>query len=248
MIAPVFYSPVRTDALQFAEQALKKEGLHFTSAPDDTVTHLLLGVPSFAPDGSLKGGGRLEELLPLLPPQVTVCGGLLDQPALQAYKTIDMLADPGYVAENARITAHCAVRLAMNQLPMTLYHCPVLVIGWGRIGKCLAQLLRNIGVSVTVAARKEVDRAMISALGYDTLDTGALSSHLSKFRVIFNTAPVMLLPKEAMQACSENCLKIDLASKLGMEDSDVIWARGLPGKDAPETSGALIAQTLLRLL
>ena len=40
---------------------------------------------------------------------------------------------------------------------------------------------------------------------------------------------------------------IDLASKLGIEAEDVIWARGLPGKDAPETSGDLIARTVIRL-
>ena len=28
---------------------------------------------------------------------------------------------------------------------------------------------------------------------------------------------------------------------------DVLWARGLPGKDAPESSGKLIARTILRL-
>ena len=42
-------------------------------------------------------------------------------------------------------------------------------------------------------------------------------------------------------------MKIDLASVKGMEGGDVIWARGLPGKDAPESSGVLIGKTVLRL-
>jgi len=33
-----------------------------------------------------------------------------------------------------------------------------------------------------------------------------------------------------------------------MEADDVIWARGLPGKEAPESSGELIARTVLRLI
>ena len=48
--------------------------------------------------------------------------------------------------------------------------------------------------------------------------------------------------------CFGNALKIDLASKPGIGGSDVIWARGLPGKDAPESSGELIAKTIIRLM
>ncbi len=248
MKEPVFYTAGRTDAMRFTEAILKKKDLRFAPTPDKSVTHLLLGVPSFEPDGSLKGGGRLEDILPLLSPEVTVCGGMLKNPQLSGYRTVDLLEDPQYVAENARITAHCAVSLAMEKLSVTLWRCPVLVIGWGRIGKCLAQLLKSVGAIVTVAARKETDRAMLTALGYDAIDTKALGNSLARYRVIFNTAPVMVLPKEELRDCSDDCLKIELASCLGIESPDVIWARGLPNKDAPETSGELIARTILRLL
>ena len=248
MIEPVFYTAGCTDALRFTETVLKRKGLRFAPLPNRSVTHLLLGVPSFEADGSLKGGQRLEDILPSLSPDVTICGGLLCRTELEAYRTVDLLEDPEYVSENARITAYCAVRIAMQKLPVTLWRCPVLVIGWGRIGKCLAQLLKNMGAIVTVAARKEQDRATLSALGYDSINTQTLGNSIARFRLIFNTAPVMVLPKEDMQNCADDCLKIDLASRLGIEAPDVIWARGLPGKDAPETSGELIARTILRLL
>ena len=245
---PVFYTAGCTKAMEFAESILKKKDLRFAPAPDGSVTHLLLGVPAFEADGSLKGGGRLEDILPLLSPEVTICGGLLNRPELSGCKTLDLLGDPEYVAKNAQITAHCAVRLAMQELPVTLWRCPVLVIGWGRIGKCLARLLKGIGAVVTVAARKETDRAMLTALEYDTVDTCTLGNSLPRFRVIFNTAPEMILSKEDVQQCSEDCLKIDLASRQGIDAPDAIWARGLPGKDTPESSGELIARTLLRLI
>ncbi len=248
MIEPVFYAAGRTHALQFAETILKEKGFRFAPIPDRSVTHLLLGVPSFEPDGSLKGGGQLENILPSLSPEVTICGGMLKKSLLEGYQTVDLLEDPLYVTENAQITAHCAVRLAMEKLPITLWRCPVLVIGWGRIGKCLAQLLKSMGAIVTVAARKEQDRAMLNALGYDAIDTQSLGNGLARFRVIFNTAPVMVLPKEDLHDCRDDCVKIELASSLGIDAPDVIWARGLPSKDAPESSGQLIAKTVLRLL
>jgi len=247
MYGPIFYTAGRTDALLRAETVLRQQGCQFASQPDLTVTHLLLGVPSFEADGSLKGGGFLEDILPALSPQVKIYGGMLGDRIPKGYHAVDLLEDPFYVTENARITAHCAIRLTMEKLPCTLHGLPVLVVGWGRIGKCLAKLLKALGAYVTVAARKEADRAMLDALGYDTLDTKQLSGCLLRFRVIFNTAPEMVLPAEVMESAGADCLKIDLASKPGIDAPDVLFARGLPGRYAPESSGALIAKTLLRL-
>ena len=248
MNGPIFYSAGHTDALEYAIKELRHKGCTVLEKPDPSVTHLILGVPSFEANGSLKGGGRLENVLAALPAGITVLGGNLSSTVLTGYKTVDLLQDSLYLAENADITAHCAVKLALTKLPVTLRGCHVLVVGWGRIGKCLAELLRNMGAIVTVAARKETDRAMLIALGYDTADTTDLGYGLLRFRVIFNTVPFKVLPADAIQYCAPDCLKIDLASSAGIEGSDVIWARGLPNRDAPESSGTLIARSVLRLI
>lgn len=244
----IFFSAGHTDALDHCVRDLQYRGCNILSAPTDRVTHLLLPVPSFEPDGSLKGGGELSAVLERLPKSVTVIGGNLTHPALKDYSSIDLLKDPIYLAENANITAHCAVTLAAKQLPVTLQRCPVLVIGWGRIGKCLAALLRQLGAHVSVYARKEADKAMLLALEYDIADITPPAYDLMRYRVIFNTAPYMVLPAELLKNCCPACLKIDLASVQGMEGKDVIWARGLPNKNAPESSGELIARTVLRLI
>lgn len=247
MNPPVFYSVGQTDALGYAIAAMRRKGCVFAAQPDKTVTHLLLPVPSFDANGNVRGGGSLTPVLERLSRNVTVMGGLLGSFVPAGYKTVDLLQEPFYLAENADITAHCAVKVALAKLPVTLKGCPVLVVGWGRIGKCLAALLGRMGAIVTVAARKPGDRAMLAALGYDTLDLNTLSYELVRFRVIFNTVPVMVLPAGKLQYCRPDCLKIDLASAAGMEADNVIWARGLPNTDAPESSGELIARTVLRL-
>lgn len=237
----IIYTAGYSSSMSYCVQLLKQAGFTLISEPSMQATHLLLPVPSFTPDGGIIGGGNLRTLLTLLPGNITVIGGNLDRPELTGYATVDLLQDPGYLALNAQITAHCAVKLALNQLPVILDGCPVLVIGWGRIGKCLAQLLRQMGAKVTVCARKETDRSILAAMGYKTVDFHAVN--LSTYKVIYNTAPTMLFP-----TCPGNALKIDLASRLGLGSEDVIWARGLPGKDAPESSGTLIAQTLIPIL
>lgn len=243
----LFYPAGSTPSIRCAAEALRRRGCDVASRPGTDVTHLLLPVPSLDSAGALRGGGALPALLAELPKNVTVFGGNLNTPLLAGYKVVDLLQDPLYLAENAAITAHCAVRTAVQRLPVTLQNCPVLVIGWGRIGKCLAALLQRMGARVTVAARKESDRAMLSALGFAAIDPAGLRCALMRYRVIFNTVPVPLLSEAQQVHCRPDCLKIDLASVQGIAGTDVIWARGLPGKDAPESAGELIAQTVFRL-
>lgn len=241
MTTPKFHLIGHTAAIIYAAAALHDSGFPLLPYPDPEATHLILPVPSFESDGTVRGGGDISRILAQLPRDITVIGGNLDCPELAEYKVIDLLKDPYYTAKNADITAHCAVKLAMNKLPATFDGQKVLVIGWGRIGKCLARLLKGMGAAVTVAARKETDRALLLALGYGAVDTASLDT--APYRVVFNTVPVMTVPY-----CCGNALKIDLASKQGIGGSDVIWARGLPGKDAPESSGDLIARTIIRLM
>ena len=235
-------------ALRYACGFLQSFGIPTANAPNMGVTHLLLDVPSFGPDGRLRLGGSVENLLSQLSKDVVICGGNLNHPALAGYHCIDFLQDAAYLAENAYITAECALDVALPYLSITLRDCPTLILGWGRIGKCLGNLLKAIGADVTIAARKESDRAMIGALGYRAESMGSLDTGLGYFRLIFNTVPELILEPERAAGCHPECVMIDLASKPGIESDNVITARGLPGIHMPESSGLLIAKTLLRLL
>lgn len=246
MSQSIFYPATNSPALVAAAETLKSKGYGVVNRPCESVTHLLLPVPSLDTDGSIKGGGDLHALLNALPKNTTVIGGAL--PALPGHRTIDLLKDPEYLARNAYTTAHCAIRLAMLQLPVTLRGCKVLIVGWGRIGKCLTRLLRALEADLTVAARKDTDRAMAHALGYSAVTLDELDGQLDRYRLIFNTVPSPVLSAAQLADCRSNCLKIDLASAQGLESSDTLWARGLPGKDAPESSGILIAKSAIRLL
>lgn len=243
----LIYTAGSTPASHYAADFLKASGLSTIDHPSPEVTHLLLDVPSFGPDGTLRGGGEAGKLLAMLPPEITVMGGNLQHPALAGYTLLDLLRDPGYVAANAAITADCAIRIAGEKLPIVFRDCPVLIIGWGRIGKCLGQMLNMMGARVTVGARKETDRAMVRALGYESVDMTEMEKALPRYRVIFNTAPEAVLSEDTLARCP-NCLKIDLASRKGLMGGGVIWARGLPGIHAPESSGTLIGKRVLDFL
>ena len=221
-------------ALEYAAKELCRAGWQHK----ENAKIILLPVPSLDATGRIKGGPSPDEL----PAGALIIGGNLKHSAFEKRKCIDLLQNNRYLSENAAITAHCALCIAMENLPVTLTGCKVLVVGWGRIGKCLARLLRLLGADVTIAARADADRALAGAFGYRTMDIREEEPALSEFRVIYNTAPAMVLTKKKLSVCRDDCLKIDLASVPGMEGNDIIWAKGLPNLDAPESSGKLIAQ------
>lgn len=234
---PYFWSLCKSGSGLRACETLQGKGWTLQDAPGADTQAVLLDVPSFRgdtpdlnalPDGCRVFGGGLSGLVPerLLP--------------------MDLLKDPIFLAKNAEITARCALRLVCSQLEETLLGLPVLVLGWGRIGKCLARHLKNLGAEGSVFARKETDRALLNALGYHSINRKEIPDMLPNYRVIFNTVPAPVLSGADTEGLSD-CLLIDLASTPGIEALHVISARGLPGKMAPISAGNLIAETVERL-
>lgn len=237
MKQPVFCTAGDTAALRNARNILQKLGYAVSAAPSDGVTHLLLPVPSLEADGTIKGGQRLEDTLKALSEDVTVLGGNL--PALPC-RQVDFLQDDFYLGENAAITAQCTVRL-IQQHRGKIAGAAALIIGWGRIGKRLAPLLKELGADVTVAARKPAALAEANELGYGAIEAPKWNAR--RYDMIINTAPAPVMDQQEARV---DTLLIDLASIKGIAGDRVIWARGLPNRDAPDASGILIAKTALR--
>lgn len=232
----ILYIP-RSEAVRYAADYLSKLGLPVTTKPDPDVTHLLLSVPSFP-----TGDEYLAHILAELPDDVIVSGGNLNSALLEHTCKVDFLQDPFYLAENAAITARCAAEILTGKT--SVKDSPVLILGWGRIGKCLGFELARHGADVTIAARKNTDLAMIKALGFRAAPIQNVQDCLPHFGAVINTVPVMLLP---VMNCRPDCICIELASKPGMVGNRIINARGLPGRMAPKESGKLIAETFIRL-
>jgi hypothetical protein len=123
LMETVIYIPFKNAALDYAGQFLVNSGITATSMAGSDVTHLLLPVPAFHYEEDL------DRLLRQLPDAVCIIGGSLNHSNPEKYPMIDLLQDPFYLAENAAITAHCALKYIWNALPVTLEGQPVLIIG-----------------------------------------------------------------------------------------------------------------------
>lgn len=157
---------------------------------------------------------------------------------------------------NAVPTAEGALQLAMEATDHTIHGSGCLVIGYGRIGKLLAERLLALGARTAVSARRYSDLAWIEARGCQALRTGALAGELGEFDVIFNTAPALVLDGSRLRETKEDCVILDLASAPGGVDFEAaaalgrraVHAPGLPGRTAPRSAAAAIRDSMYHIL
>ena len=61
--------------------------------------------------------------------------------------------------------------MLLNSFEGSVLDSRILICGFGRIGKCLAKILKDLNADVTVSARKSEDFAKITINGYKPLHT-----------------------------------------------------------------------------
>ena len=147
----------------------------------------------------------------------------------------DIGEDDFVQVQHAIPTAEAAIALAITETDETLNGSDVLVVGYGRIGHVLAQYLRGLGASTTVAARRPEVRARAVALGHRAIDTSpeALRDAITRADIVYATAPANVLDRAVLEHARPTALVIDLASPPGGLDHEagkelgvrILWAR-----------------------
>lgn len=170
-------------------------------------------------------------------------------------KLIDILKREDLSVLNAVSTAEGTIKIAIEEAQKNLHGSNILVLGFGRVGKVLSNMLKGIGANVSCEARKNSDLAWIKAYGYEPIPLATLKENLNRFDIIINTIPYIILDKENLENVKRDALIIDLASNPGGVDRDAIkqlkikfvWALSLSGKVSPVTSAEFIKETLYNI-
>ena len=116
--------------------------------------------------------------------------------------------------------------------------------------------LYAMGARVTVAARKEGDRAMATALGLEALDFPQLPETMADYDFIVNSVPEQVLGEQELNLVRRDALLLELASAPGgfdMRQADelglkALAAPGLPGLCAPYTAAELMRDTIYSVI
>lgn len=199
---------------------------------------------------------KLEDLAKAVANKVFIAGSIR-QESYELFidndvDVIDILNREELTVLNTISTAEGAIQIAMEETCKTLHGATVLVLGFGRVGKILSNMLKGIGANVYCEARKNVDLAWIRAYGYKPVHLNEVEEILPKADIIINTIPFMILNDERLEYVRNDALIIDLASNPGGVDKiatknkkiKTVWALSLPGKVAPLTSAEFIKDTV----
>ena len=157
---------------------------------------------------------------------------------------------------NAVPTAEGVVQVLIEELPITIHGMKCGVLGYGRVGKVLANTLSSLGAKVTVFARKQSAFAEIYASSMEYKHFDVLSTENNDFDVVINTVPVKVLGDAQLSKLNSDCILVEVASApFGIDFQSakekafkVIKAGSLPGKVAPKTAGEIIGRSILPMI
>lgn len=160
---------------------------------------------------------RLDELVKKENKSKIFIAGSIPQNAkeklIKSYgKVIDIMKEEELVVLNTIATAEGAVDVAIRNTDTIIHGSKVLILGFGRVAKEVANKFHGLSANVTCAARKKTDLAWIKAMGYKEVNINELGDDLKTYDIIINTVPHMIIDKEEMQYMNKNVLLIDLAS------------------------------------
>lgn len=161
---------------------------------------------------------------------------------------IDYSSDETFLLENAYITAQCAIRRTLEDIDSVIYGKNALVIGYGRIGKYLASMLKSLGAVVFVLARREESLKDAELSGMRPCRISDIDP--KSIDLIYNTVPCKIIGKDISDNFSDDALIMELASGGGgFEDENAaVKALGLPGKYMPKSAAKAIYDLLCRFL
>jgi dipicolinate synthase subunit A len=164
--------------------------------------------------------------------------------------------DEAFVVKNAYLTAEGALSYIIQNTHTSIKHMSVLVLGYGRVGKSAAKLLKDNYAAVSVATDDNTEYALASIFADKALTLSEFTANISQYETIVNTIPQVILKGDILKLIDKDCFLLDLASKPGGIDFAAaerlglkfMHALGIPGKTSPKTAAVFIKESILKRL
>ena len=154
----------------------------------------------------------------------------------------DAALDESFLRENAKITAHGALGRILTETDRDLSEISVGIIGYGRIGSAMAELLMFIGARVRVFS---TSRKKLIALAESGVDVWMAEdgSDFSGLDILVNTAPQRTISvKKERELISGGVKIIELASGNNFSSVELVRMPAIPDKMYPLSAGRLYAK------
>lgn len=168
----------------------------------------------------------------------------------------DYYKNKQFLILNSHLTALAAIKLISPDDETRYINKNVLITGYGYLAQALANCCDELGMNVSLIARKPKNRADAQEHGFDVYDFPIYEDMLKKFDYIFNTVPSKIFSKENISRLNRDTVFVELASKpYGTDPSyfisfskEYICAQSLPGKYYPKECAKGIFDALINHL
>lgn len=163
---------------------------------------------------------------------------------------IDIANDEDFLKDNARLTAVGAVGYLLTTSKKAISGLHIGVVGYGRIGSALTDLLLFFGAQVRVYTSKMLTRVELGESGIETCLSDDLylgAGNIDELDVLINTAP-----KDMRSAFNGGTIPLgtralELASGKNFDGiCGVEYLPGIPEKYYPESAGEIYYATILK--
>lgn len=204
---------------------------------------------------------RLESILSLVKKGGFVFSAMADENFRNAVndaelKNYDYYSREELVVLNAYLTAEGVLELVLVNSNVTMRSLKILVTGYGKTGEAIADVLSRNFASVTVAARKEKDRARVKSRNMRAVSFSEIKDYAEEFDFVINTVPTEVIGKNLLAKFKNDCIFLEIASKpygiditsAESQKKKVIIASSLPGKYVARSAGFFIADTVTNIV
>ncbi len=166
---------------------------------------------------------------------------------------VDISLDEEFLTDNARLTAEGTIGRILSEEKKAPRDMKIGIIGYGRIGKCLLNLLLFLGADVIVFTSKSETRLELCAVGVSAVDTSIadFDDFIKSFQgidILINTAPSKIIPNGSASSLAKTRI-IELASGDNMPDG-VKYEKfsSVPALMYPESAGFVLGAAVIRML
>jgi len=173
---------------------------------------------------------------------------------------VDLLKNEAYLSKNAMLTAEAALAIAMLKSRQSFSDMTVSILGYGRIGTQISNLLISHGGNINICTSKPQkvnDESLRNGYGnnikayhtHDALDV------INNSDIVFNTIPHRMFNKDKIDQINKDVIIYELASyPFGF---DVKYAKniginisaelGLPGRFFSKSAGKVIFESFKKI-
>ena len=161
----------------------------------------------------------------------------------------------GFEQRNADLSAEAAVYEVMQRSEWALMDLRIVVTGYGRFGRSLAQKLLSLGAETWAAARRPEAISQAQADGMHAIQLSELRTVLSKADFVLNTIPAQIITEEELALLKPDAWLMELASapygfdrnkahEMGLQTA---LLPGLPSRYAPQSAALALQEAVVTL-